>query len=259
MTTTRLKYNSVKGLMLFCLFAIMSLKSCMVSAQSSRKQLDELISRKAKAWDDSIKGLKLKKQPLYMGAELSMAVPQYILKSRVAALDGLRVNYLGTNIGGVIGNPIGKLKANVGMYYSEPSVPYTMEMLQGGISGNIYLLRLKKIQYHSFEPYTTVGFSRQQTKFYGNYLPSADNSTTGQNNYSVTDQPLLGKTGFTQMNVGAGIEYQLENCNNLFVHLFAEINYGVLISSNASRTAFSGTRLSTPTTVSLGISFGIIK
>jgi len=241
------------------LFAILTLKSCIVNAQSSLGPLDNLISKKAKAWDDSVKKLKPKKTTIYLGGEMSLAFAQYSLKSRISALEGLHVNYIGTNLGGVVGNSIGKIKANVGLYYSEPSVPYTMEMFQGAIAGTLYILRVNKLKYHSFEPYVTLGLARQQTKFYGNYLPVTENGIVPPANYSAAEQPLLGKAGFTQLNTSVGVEYQLTSCNTTFVHLFAEVGYGVSISSRASNQAFVGTRLSNPTTFLLGINFGIIK
>ena len=245
--------------MVFILFTVLTLKSCIVRAQSSHSASDVSISIRVKAWEDSVKKLKPKKTTVYLGGEISLAFPQYSLKSRIGALQGLRVNYIGTNLGGVMGNAIGKLKANVGLYYSEPSVPYAMEMFQGAIAGTLYILRIKKVKHHSFEPYVMLGLAHQQTKFYGNYLPHIDNGVVPPTNYSVSEQPLIGKAGFIQMNTGVGVEYQLESCNATFIHLFAEIGYGVLISSNASNASFSGTRLSNPTTLSLGIHFGIVK
>ena len=258
MTTIRLRHNGLKGLMLFSLFTVMSIKSCIVNAQSTPNSRDQSVSKKIKAWDDSIRRTKPKRTSTFLGAEISLAFPQHTLKSKIAALDGLRVNYIGTNLGGVVGNSIGKLKANVGLYYSEPSVPYTMEMLQAAISGTFYVLRINQVKDHSFEPYVSIGLARQQTKYYGNYLPS-DNGITPPVNYSVTEQPLLGKTGFTQLNSAIGVEYQIQSCNTTFVHLFTEMGYGFLISSNASNQPFSGTRLSNSTTFSLGINFGISK
>jgi len=258
MTTARYRQNSTMVLMMFTLFTVLSIKSCTVKAQSSHSAYDDLISKRVKVWADSVKKSNPRKTTVYVGGEMSLAFPQYSLKSRISALEGLRVNYIGTNLGGLIGNAIGKLKANIGLYYSEPSVPYTMEMFQGAIAGTLYILRINKVKHHSFEPYVTLGLAHQQTKFYGNYLPQ-DNGIAPLANYSNSEQPLLGKTGFTQMNTGVGVEYQLTSCNTTFIHLFAEVGYGVSISSSASNLAFAGTRLSNPTTFSLGINFGIIK
>src|SRR5258706_8022104 len=112
MTRRRVKDNSIKALILFCLFAALTLKSWIAGAQTSRVSLDRTISKKAKAWDYSVIKLSLKRSPTYLGGELSLSFPQYNLKSRIVELAGLHVSYIGTNLGGIVGNPIGKLKAN---------------------------------------------------------------------------------------------------------------------------------------------------
>lgn len=259
MTARRIKENSIKGLLLFSLFSALSLKSCSVSAQSSRDARDLQIYEKVQSWKDSVRKLNPRKRPIYLGGEVSLAFPQYDLKSNIAQLNGLHVNYIGTNLGGVLANPITKLKANVGMYYSGSSVPYTMNLLQAGASASVYLLRLKQVTYHSFEPYATIGFTYQQTKFYGNYLPTDENNRSTQGNYSTTEAPLLGRIASDQMNIGAGVEYQLESSNDKFMHFFAEINYGVQLSQHASTTHFSGTNIANSTSITVGVSLGILK
>jgi hypothetical protein len=256
-----MRENGIKGLIILTMFIVLSLKSCMLRAQSttSREVLDRKIYLKVQAWEDSVKNLKPHKAPVYLGGELSLAFPQSDLKSKISQLNGLRMSYIGTNLGGVLANDIGKLKANVGMYYSEPSVPYTMSMLQGGLSASVYPLRLNGKKYHTFEPYVLAGISYQQTKYFGTYLLNDNTTSTTPYNYSTTEQPLLGKTGFTQMNVAAGVEYQLQDFQNLFIHLFAEVGYGTGLHSTASNKVFSGTTTTNPMWVSVGINFGIIK
>ncbi len=252
------KNNSIKGLMLVVLFTLISVKLFIVSAQPLMDPLAAKFREKVRIGEDSVSRPKPRKYPVYKGGELSLSFPQSVLKSKIAQLDGLRASYIGTNVGGLISNAIGKLKANAGMYYSEPSVPYTMEMFQGSVSANAYLLRLKNVKYHTLEPYGKLGFAFQRTKFYGNYILNSENNNAPQGNYSSTEQPLLGKTGMTLLNTAIGFEYQLEARKKLFVHLFTEIEYGILLSSKASNEAFSGTKLSNPTTISLGIGFGVI-
>lgn len=260
MTTHRLNDNSFKGVIIICLFIILSLKSMISNAQSSRDAQDKAIYQKVKVLDDSIRKLNPRKFPVYIGGELSLSVPQYSLKSNISALAGMPVNFLGTNVAGVIGNPAGKIKASVGMYYSGSSVPYEIGMTQGSISASAYLLRLKEVSYHTFEPYVNMGLSYQATKFFGSYLPVAENGTSTQStNYSSTDSPLLGKAGFTIMNVAAGVEYQLESNNNLFIHLFAEASYGMMINAHSSNTAFNGTTIVNPSAITVGINCGILK
>ncbi|HCW08251.1 MAG TPA: hypothetical protein DGG95_12895 [Cytophagales bacterium] len=234
-------------------FAFGSLK-----AQSSRQAIDQKFTLKIQRWEDSVRRLKAKRMPVYVGGSLSLAFPQNTLKSRIEALNGLRVSYTGTNLGGVLGTQLLKLKANAGLYYSDASVPYDMQMWQCSLASSIYILRLKEIKYHTLEPYFNLGLAHQSTKFYGNYL-AGENGAPTNSNYSSTDQPLLNVSQYNQMNAGVGVEYQLESSNRMFVHLFAEMNYGLLISSRANTAAFNKTVTQNPTSITLGINFGIIK
>jgi hypothetical protein len=255
MTHGTMRDNGVKGLMLFSLFAILSMKSCLVNGQSSRLLLDEQIRSKVQAFDDSARKLEPRKYPVYRGAEIAMAFPEYVLKSKIANLDGLKMRYIGTNLGGTLANPIGKIKANVGLYYSDASVPYSMIMLQAAVSANLYFLRLKEVKYHRFEPYASIGFTHQQSKYYGTYLFNSE----VQYNYSTTQAPLIGRTGYTQANLGGGVEYHMTDHQNTFIHLFAECNYGIPLSWSASNGSFSGTRATNPMMIAVGVNFGILK
>ncbi|MBS1506546.1 MAG: hypothetical protein JSS79_07870 [Bacteroidetes bacterium] len=260
MSQARMNENGIKGMIILAMFIVLSLKSCMLRAQSfSREAIDRKIYQRVRAWEDSVKKAKPHQKPVYLGGELSLAFPQSDLKSKISQLNGLRMSYIGTNLAGVMGNAIGKLKAQAGLYYSEPSVPYTMTMLQGGLSASVYPLRLKNRTYHRFEPYLQAGVSYQQTKYFGTYLLSDQGAQATPYNYSTTEQPLLGRTGYTQMNMAAGVEYQLENNNDVFIHLFAEVGYGAGINATTSNRNFAGTTVANPMWVSVGINFGIIK
>lgn len=252
------KNNSIKDMMLILSFIAMFLESFAMYGQLSRDFIDRNIYKKVQSLEDSLRRSKPRKQPIYIGVDLSLSFQQYALASKIAQLAGLGVSYIGTNVGGSIGNPMGKLKTTIGMYYSEPAVPYTIDMFQGSITGSIYILRLKKIIYHTFEPYVSLGLTHQHTQFYGDYLSNEGGNST-ITNYSTSEQTLAGKVGFTQMNLGTGFEYQLENYRNQFIHLFAEIDYGTFISSNTSSESFSGTKLMQATTISVGVNFGIVK
>jgi len=259
MTTHRLRDNSFKGVIISSLFIILSFKSCTVSAQSSREALDKILYKKVKTLEDSIKKLNPRKFPIYFGGELSLTHTQYELKSKLPQLSNLPVAFLGTNLGGVLGNPMGKVKANAGLYYSDDSVPYTIDMLQAAVSTSVYFLRLNKVKYHTIEPYASIGFSFQKSTFRGNYLATDDNNAPIDSNYSTSDSPVLGRTGHGIMNMALGVEFQLESEANLFIHLFAEAGYGVALASTSSRKEFQGTAPSSISSFSLGINFGILK
>jgi hypothetical protein len=194
------------------------------------------------------------KYPVYRGFEIALGFPTYTLQSNIPQLDHLQATFIGSTLGGVLANQVGKVKANIGVYYSGSSVPYTIDMLQGGISGNLYLLRLNQVKFHLVEPYATVGLSHQQAKFYGTYLHQ-----DGYTNSSVSTEPLLGRTGWTQLSMGTGAEFQLENDNDRFIHLFTELCYGVPFQFDRSAGEFAKTRNNNPWWIAVGINFGVSK
>lgn len=205
-------------------------KSCVVRAQSFEKKYN------------------------YYGYGLSLSVPQQTLSSNIPQLNGLKVTYVGCNAGGMLANNYGKIKANVGLYYSGSSTPYEMDVIRGSVSGNLYLLRLNGLKAHLFEPYVTAGVGQQMTKFYGNYLPDDPQLTPGSNS-----QPFLGKVASTRANIGVGVELQLENDYNKFIHVFTEITYGTSLGSFSSNSAFAQTKVTDAVTFNLGVNFGIVK
>jgi len=225
-----IKRKSIRGIMLGLLIILVGAKSCIVKAQSANSRT-------------------------YYGYGLSLSIPQQEISSNIPQLNGLKVTFVGCNVGGMIANTIGQLKVNMGMYYSGSSSPYEIDMIRGGVTGNIYLLRLNKIKVaHLFEPYAVLGVSRQTSKFYGNYLSNDPTNST-----SSPDQPFLGKVNSMRLNVGAGVEMQLESDHQKFVHMFAEVTYGSPLGSSASNSAFSQTKVMNAVTFNFGVNFGIVK
>src|SRR6185369_14742071 len=111
------------------------------------------------------------------GIEVSMTSPHFVLHSNITQLDGLRTSCTGFNLGGVMTNGFSKIKVTMGMSSSNGNVPYAVDLIRGGASWNVYLLRLngnKKV--HALEPYLTLGASLMRMKYYGTYLDP--NSTT---------------------------------------------------------------------------------
>lgn len=196
---------------------------------------------------------KTKKLPTYLGYELSITSLGSRLHSDIPVLNQSRASFWGGRVGGVIGNARGKIKATVGMSASDASMPFTMELYQGAISGSIYLLRLREIKVHQFEPYFTMGIGYRQSKFYGYYL---DNRPV---NHSTTETPYLGQNGNTFGTVGAGVEYQLETDQFKFLHLFVGITYSTSLGATFSDKAFAHTNFGSGVSFNLGVQFGLTK
>lgn len=244
----RFRDNTIKGWMIVILFLFLSLKSCLVNGQSTtslrystdRQPPIDTVTDKTD-------------NPLYLGYELALGTPIYTLKSDLGELNHLRVGNLGIIAGGVIANRFGKLRANVGMYYSDDNVPYSFDLFTGEIAANAYLLRIVHPKFHTVEPYFTGSISQHHIKFYGNYL---DQGVI--RNYSRSEEPFLGKSVTTQFNVGLGAEYQLENDDGDFIHLFIEVAYGIPFTTRCSREVFDRTHIINPFTINVGVSFGKI-
>jgi hypothetical protein len=196
-----------------------------------------------------------KHQSKSYGIEVSVASPHFVLHSNIAQLNGLRTSCTGFNVGGVMTNGFSKIKVTAGMSSSNGNVPYAVDLIRGGASWNVYLLRIggqRKV--HALEPYLTLGASLMRMKYYGTYLDP--NST---NNYSTDNLPYLGKSDYISIGIGAGVEYQLENESLKFIHLFAQTGYGVMSKSLSSDKAFSQTVSSGKLSFSMGINFQISR
>jgi hypothetical protein len=235
------------------LMIIFTLVAAAANAQTRQLTADEILYYKVQRVSDSIQALHSTKSH-YSGYSISVAFPQYQIKSNISQLAGLPVSLAGGNVGVIFANQRGKIKANVGLYYSNDNVPYTMDLLAAAVTTNVYLLRLKNPQYHTIEPYAVFGLHQQVNRFFGSYLDG-----TARTNMSTGDQPLLGKTYDTQIVFGGGLEYQLENDHHQFIHFFTEFTYGSNVNTIADNENFSATECLNPLLITLGVHFGIVK
>jgi hypothetical protein len=252
----RLKDNSIKALLIVVLFLFLSFNSCVVNGQIRPADSREFgyVTDRYVLTDSTWDNREETDRPLYVGFEVSLGHSSYTLQSDIPQLSNLMVSYFGGAAGGVLANQLGKLKANIGLYYSDASAPYTFDLLTGNVSANLYLLRIRQVKYHTLEPYLVGGVSAQQTKFYGTYLNDGM-----RQNYSTAEEQLLGKVATTQFNVGLGAEYQLKNDQGNFIFLFAEVVCGVPVATRHTREAFDRTHIINPVSISVGVGFGKIK
>lgn len=253
-TKRRLKDNGIKVWVFVILFLFLSLKSCVVKGETMAFHSQEYGYGAHRSLLTDSAGEKTEKL-LYLGYELALGRPIYTLKSDLSELNNLRVSNLGVIVGGVAANKFGKLKVNGGLYYSDASLPYSFDLFTAGLSANVYLLRIGNPKYHTVEPYFICGVSQQHIKFYGHYLDQHQ----GKRNYSTSEEQFLGRGITTEFNVGLGAEYQLENDQGDFIHLFAEVTYGVPVATRCTREVFDRTRIINPVAINVGISFGKIK
>jgi hypothetical protein len=195
-----------------------------------------------------------KKEGNYFGYEIAMGLKASILHSDVAQLNSLRNGQINTTVGIVFLNEIGKLRANVGLSYSDGRVPYSINTAEGGLMGNLYLLRLINKKSSFIEPYFVGRVGYQGARFFGTYL-SKDQIT----NYSQCDLPAIGRISWVNTLAGLGADFKIANEEQYFIHLFGEIMTGANFLSRSSVSDLANTRATNPLRVTFGISFGLTR
>lgn len=190
----------------------------------------------------------------YSGFSLKMVSETFQIDSRVAAIHHASVSQLGGSVAMVRASEKSVFKSFVGLSYSAASSPFSIDVLEAGVSKSLYLLRMNHTSFHTFEPYIIAELSGQRSSFFGNFLDSDK-----PRNYSTSKEPLLGRVSFVKAGIGAGVEYQLASLDNKFLHFFAEVRYGASFFYHTTNPVFSQTRALNPVAFSLGVSFGNIK
>jgi hypothetical protein len=191
--------------------------------------------------------------PVYFGYEVALGITSLSLESDIHQLNGLTIPFIGGRLGGMLSGTRGKLKLYGGLYYPDSTVPYDFDLLEGGFTTNVYFLRLKKKKYHTIEPYATADINHKLVKYYGTYL--TDESEPRKS--SAVDD-LLGKTNHTQIRFGAGFEFQLENNDHKFIHLFVEGGLGTELIRTSSDNHFTNTGIADQVWIAVGVDFGNI-
>ena len=251
----RIVVGIIKIALVFVMLAVLAIQPCMSQSKPERNEMDNSVRTRIISREDSLSRLKSRTRPVFVGLEASMGAPQYRINSNIEALNNLSVNYFGGMVGGVLANPIGKIKSGIGIYYSGDNVPHTFDLLAANLSVNLYLLRIKEIKYHTLEPYIFVGISQMKNKFYGYYLADP----LAKINYSSSEEPYAGSVLSTHLLIGTGIEYQLENDTGNFIHLYAEISYGNNARTSVTRDALSDSAIPNSLWITVGMSFGKYK
>jgi len=235
--------------------AVLTTQPCLSQSKPARIEMDNSLRTRVASWEDSSSRLKPRTRPVYVGFDVSLGAPHYRINSNIEALNNLSVNYFGGMVGGVLANPMGKIKSGIGMYYSGDNVPHTFVLLAANLSVNLYLLRIKEVKYHTLEPYIFAGVSEMKNKCYGHYLPDP----SAKINYSSSDEPYFGSVMSTHLLAGTGVEYQAENDTKNFIHLYAEISYGNNVRTRATRDALADSAIPNSLWITVGMSFGKFK
>lgn len=227
--SSRIEDNGFKGTLILILFIVLSIKSCMVHAQSFVPKY-------------------------YKGLEADYGVRVIQINSNIPALGNMKAVQEGGSAGVVFGNDKIKAKFRAGFYYSNADAARTINLFETEIVTNIYPLQLIPNFNGKVQPYVVSGITMDNFKFLGRYLES-DNSTT---NYSSSREPLLGKVMRTSATIGLGIEWRPVDDYN-FVHIFAQVRGSIPVTASASNQVFSHTNISSMVFANIGISFGMYR
>jgi hypothetical protein len=239
---TRYKINSRTGIFMWAILFILFLYSAGTNAQGLETESNSLITSENTG------------KPTYVGYSISAGTQSYTLSSNLPRLNGLTVTREGGSIGAVAGNDRGAIRSTLGLFYSSPSVPYSIDVVEIGLSGYVYLLRMNKIKYHTIEPYFSLSTKGIKSGFYDDF----SESRTKKNN-STSQEKLEGSVNSLQGFVGIGAEYQLTSESNHFLHFFMEVRYGMTFANYSASNALSQTSTSNPMSFALGVNFGKIK
>ena len=195
-----------------------------------------------------------KKEGSYFGYEIAMGYKAATIHSDLHQLNSLRNGQINTTLGIVFLNSVGKLRANIGMSYSDNHVPYSINSAEVGVMSNLYLLRLMHLKSGLVEPYLVGRLGYQRAKFFGMYLSKEDIV-----NYSQCDLPAIGHIGWANALAGVGADLRIAGDHLYFVHLFGEVMSGANFLNSSSNEDLSGTSAKRPFRATLGIAFGLTR
>ncbi len=195
-----------------------------------------------------------KNEVKYFGYELSLATKRMDIQSDVKQLNQLSFSQLITTVGIVYVNPTTKVRLTAGMGYSGDRVPNSIDALEAGALANVYFMRLFTPKQTVIEPYVVMNAGYSRTSFFGTYL-----SKEPIQNYSTSEEQLIGRIDALNASAGLGIEAKLEHDGHHFIHLFAEALTGRNYFQHSATDDLQNTRASQPLKITLGLSFGLSR
>jgi hypothetical protein len=186
-----------------------------------------------------------------VGLESSFGQKSFVVVSNIPQINQMKVNTFGGSFGVVVGAKALVLKFRQGFYYSTSNVPHTVDEVRTAVAANFYPGYFINPE-AAFRPYLLAGLDHGAYQMHGFY------DGREHINYSVSEDPLLGRVITNMVNVGAGIEYRIRT-EGYFLSFFGETRYGKKISSTFSNHLFWDTQFSNQLTMSVGVSFGYYR
>jgi hypothetical protein len=225
---TRIEVNTIKFFLILLIIAITLINNAVAQSQYS--------------------------QPgMYKGLQASFGYRALNIRSNIAEVTDMNAGFGGSQIGILFGSDI--LRINLGLfgyYFSTGDMIGSIDLYTNNMGANFYPLSAFRGKKDILSPYISVGANLDRMKFYGHYLQSPDTKI----NYSISQEPYLGK--ITQLNsfFGLGIDARLMQESGQFVHLFTELKYGAKMASQASDQTYTGTHSTRQVALNIGLRFG---
>jgi hypothetical protein len=189
----------------------------------------------------------------YRGIDGGFGIHTFKMNSDISQIDKSVASLAGGRLGVVFGSSIVRTKIDFGYYSSTSGIAGTVDLYRNTASVNFYPLNAITKKHSRVEPYLTAGVAYNNIKMYGYYL-SNDNAKL---NYSVSQAPYVGSIKQVNGTIGTGIEVKIMEKND-FVHMFSEVVLGGNIFHNHTET-FQNSSVSKQMTISVGVSFGVLR
>lgn len=227
----------------------------------------------------------------HIGLEVSSGPRSVQVKSDIEALNNVRVDEEGINVGMVLGTNAVQAKIRKGFFTASKASAQKIDFNGLDISLNGMLLSFFGTKIKYVKPYFSLGFARNNLSFTGSYSlpenqtvpaetvppccckppsdgPLGDPDFPGVNGAPTAETPIkeeevtkpedkeLGSMMQSRLNAGLGVQIFVPT-NRYFISLFADVKYGILVSSSTATPAFENTRISAPVYATLGVAFGL--
>jgi hypothetical protein len=189
------------------------------------------------------------RQMFYHGAQVSIGLGSYNVKSNFEAINKMKVTLQGVRAGFVAGPRNLMVTGDAGYFYSSASVPYTCTHADAELGVNFYF-----VQKYGLAIFVSSGIGYERNKLYGYYGLNDKQSM----NFSKTEMPEIGTLSYVRYTVGTGLEYRLVGQLN-FISLFVDGKYRPAILKKYATSSLANTTIENQFMLSAGIRAGIFR
>lgn len=238
------------------------------------------------------------KPAYFFGIESSVGTKSVGFESNIQTIDHINLVQTGSSVGLVAGTNLITASIKTGNYENTSNVATPVTLKQLDLTTAFHPMQLfnnKKQKY--FEVYLVTGASRGSVALSGIYTPQPETEGLGglgakapvcacmctdsgpllsllgvssasqgpssdpdlvEPSTEATEQEFHEKLSSTYVTMGLGLQARLVK-KNYFANLFAEVKYGVQVTSKSNGAALAKTNANNQTAIDFGVRFGILK